>query len=198
MATTPVTTTNGNIVQFPVSNDAQVTALRNDRSTLTNLGQQISALVQHYNDLKKQLMAEPDKPTQDQFATLLSQRKAAIQALMDSWKSKVDSLTAKAMAIPNGTAVLQENMPTISNIQLSGLGQLVDTSGLTTSITTETTKMTLLDQYYTAYKAAIAAGTTPPALPAELQSGMLGLSSTVIIAGVAAVAGLLLFMGGKK
>lgn len=171
--------------------------IRADRSKLTNLGSQISVLVQHYNDLKRDLMNAPEHPTKAQLVALLDQRRVAIENVIAQWKLTIDQLTAKAHSIQGGPDVMaQSPIANSMTAQLMGLGQLVDTSGLQTRINNEQAKLAVVSNYMTQYQAAVSSGQNPPPLPAELQEGFLGMSSGTLIM-IAAVLGVgyLLFKG---
>lgn len=157
-----------NVTQFPTE-----VATQAEKDKLNNLGQQISAIVQQFNQLKQQLMSDGNTDRQTKFADLLAQRKAAIEAAMTAWKTKEAQI---------GTG---QQLPA-----LAGLGQ-VDLTSLQTQITSEQSKLAALQTYYTQYKAAVDAGQQPPAMPAELgSSGFLGISAgtlAMVAAGLAAL-----------
>ena len=180
----------GQVVAFPSQATDTATTIQNDKTKLISLGSQISTLVQHYNDLKQQLMASP-QATQQQFADLLAQRKAAMQQLIDAHQAAVASLRQQAQQA--GVAIDIQTPP----VTLQGLGQLVDTSGIQAQITQEQTKLTALQTYYANYQAALAAGQQPPPLPPELAGGFMGLSGTTIAVGLAAIVGAYLLFKGK-
>jgi hypothetical protein len=82
-------------------------------------------------------------------------------------------------------------------VNLSGLGQLVDTSTIQTQIADQQSKLTALQNYYTSYQAALSAGLQPPQMPPELSGGMFGMSGTAITIGIAAIVGAFLLFGKK-
>jgi hypothetical protein len=178
-----------NVVQFPAQMTDAASMVQTDKVKLINLGSQISVCVQSYNDLKHQLMTEPNAQTHQQFSDLLAQRKAAIEALIDAHRAAAAQLQNKATTA--GVPVdIQSNIPTLQGFRL---GQLVDTTNLQNSIALEQTKLKALQDYYAAYQAAVAAGLPPPPVPAGLQSGgFMGLSPTMIMIGIAVIAGLFL------
>ena len=189
-----LTAQGGQVVAFPAQATDTATAIQNDKTKLITLGSQISQLVQHYNQLKQQLM-QSDQHTQADFATLLEQRKAAMQQLIDAHQAAIAQLRQKAQAA--GVAI-DVTMPPTALQGLAGLGQVVDTSSIQAQITTEQAKLTALQNYYTAYQAALAAGAQPPPVPAELQQGgFFGMSGTTIAIVAAAVIGALFLFKGK-
>lgn len=134
------------------------------RQKLENLGQQISAAVQHYNDLKRELMADPNQghPTLEQIKQLLEQRRAAIQAILDQHKSRIDQLRVSI------------GQPPASLPQMQGLGRLGQTAELdqmSSQLTDQQSKLQALGLYYEAYKAALANNQAPPPLPSALNTG---------------------------
>lgn len=160
---------------------------------LTNLGQQISQCIKSYNDLKQQLMKESDNPIKAQIDDLLERRRAAIQALIDAHKADIEDFKNKLAVTDGGNIVTTPEPPAQV---LAGIGQLDQLSALQTQIQDQQTKLTALNNYFSAYKAAISAGQQPPAIPPELQEGVFGLSAGLLAAGVALVAGIYMF--GKK
>lgn len=165
MSTGVVLPEQSNVVQFPPENAVQA-----DKEKLNNLGQQISAIVQSFNKLKQELVADSNAERKAKFIALLDQRRQAIEAAMDAWKIKA------------GQVGIAQQQP-----QLAGLGQL-DLASLQNQISIEQNKLTALQSYYAAYSAAITAGQTPPAAPPELNEGFLGVSSGMLIAGIALLA----------
>jgi hypothetical protein len=180
----------GQVVQFPSQAADTATILQNDKVKLIALGSQISTLVQHFNDLKQQLMAT-SSPTREQFAALLDQRKAALQQLMDAHQAAIAALRQKAT---EANVAIDITTPPVN---LSGLGQLVDTASIQTQITDQQSKLTALQNYYTSYQAALAAGLQPPPMPPELAGGFFGMSGTAITIGIAAIVGAFLLFGKK-
>ena len=79
--------------------------------------------------------------------------------------------------------------------KLAGLG--ADVNQIQSDLDAQQAKMTSLQTYFEAYKTAIAAGTQPPALPAELQSGTFGISGTTL-AMLAALAAAAYFWWSKE
>lgn len=155
------------------------------RQQIDNLGSQMSQLVQQYNTLRADVEGKMNESTvREQLRAVLEQRKAAIRNLVESFKSAAASAAA-------------QNIPANSNIPaLAGLGA-DSLGGLQTAVATEQSKLAALATYYQQAQAAIAAGQTPPPLPAELQSGstILGMSTTTLLLIGGAV---LLFMMIKK
>jgi hypothetical protein len=146
-------------------------AIAADREKLDNLGGQISAIAQSFNELKQELVADSNLERKAKFVALLDQRREAIEAAMDAWKAH----SARVGIVKQPPA-------------LQGLGQ-VDLTSLQTQIAGEQEKLAALQSYYTAYKTAVETGQTPPAVPAELASGgFLGISTGTIIAGIALLA----------
>lgn len=140
-----------------------------DPAVKENLGQKVSAIMQTYNDMKRDLMAQPDNPTKAQLNALLEQRRAAVEAIFAAHKATLDAVLGAGQA------------------KLSGFGATNELETIQTQLTAEQGKLTALSTYFESYKSAIAAGNAPPALPPEL-SGSTGISSTTlaIIAAIAA------------
>lgn len=154
------------------------------RQQLDNLGSQMSQLVQSYNTLRADVEGKmAESAVRDQLRSIMEQRKAAISALVASFKASAQNAAA-------------QSIPTNSNIPaLAGLGA-DSLTGLQTAVATEQSKLTALATYYQQAQAAIAAGQQPPPLPTELQSGsILGMSTTTLLLIGGAV---LLFMMMKK
>lgn len=164
-----------NVTTFPPEIATQAEAEK-----LDNLGQQISTLVQQYNETKREIVADSREDRKAKFAALLEQRKAAIEACMTAWKAK------EAQVAPGQNKQLPA---------LAGLGQ-VDLSSLETQITTEQSKLTILQNYYTAYKTAVDAGQEPPPVPAEL-AGTFGMSAGTLALIAAGLAALYFFFAKK-
>lgn len=161
--TLPTTT---NITQFPVE-----PAIAAEREKLDTLGQQISSIVQSFNELKQTLVTDSREDRKAKFLALLDQRRAAIESAMDAWKQK------------NAQLGIAKQAPA-----LAGLGQM-DLTSIQSQISTEQSKLASLQAYYTAYKTALDAGQAPPPVPQELSQGFMGFSATTIIAGIALIAG---------
>ena len=154
------------------------------KEAVDNLGQQVSALVQQYNDLRGAVEGDASDPaTKEKFRQLADQRRAALEQI------KLNYVSARQQAEAQGIAAGQ-NVP-----NLQGLGSFT-LSNITTTVTAEQSKLAVLAAYYESYKSAVAAGTTPPAMPAELQSGVIGIPTTWIAVGLALVAAY--FFLGKK
>lgn len=178
------------VVPFPAQSNNIARAVQTDNTNLTNLDSQIQQLVQHFNQLKQQLMAD-GSTGKGQILALLEQRRAAIQALWESHYAALAQLRQKAS---QNNIAIDAQLPSVT---LQGMGQLVDTSGIQNAITTEQAKLTALQTYYTNYQNAVAAGQPPPALPDELASGAFGMSGTTIALVAATVIGVLFFFKGK-
>lgn len=177
------------VVPFPSqSNIAK--AVQTDNTNLTNLGSQISQLIQHLNQLRQQLLAD-NSATKAQVMALLDQRRAGIAALIESHHAALAQLRLRAQ---QNNIAIDAQLP---GVTLQGIGQLVDTSSIQNAITTEQAKLTALQTYYTNYQNAVAAGQSPPALPEELSSGALGMSGTTLTLIVATVIGVIFFFKGK-
>ena len=133
-----------------------------DPAIKENLGSRVSSLIQTYNDMKRELMAQPEHPIKAQLQALLEKRRAAVEAIFAKFKPALDAILGAGQA------------------KLSGVGAF-ETNEIQTQLGAEQTKFAALQSYFDSYKAAIAAGTTPPALPAELQEGSFaGISSTTL------------------
>lgn len=177
------------VVPFPSqSNIAK--AVQTDNTNLTNLGSQISQLIQHLNQLRQQLLAD-NSTTKAQVMALLEQRRVGIQALIESHHNALAQLRLRAR---ENNIAIDAQLPSVT---LQGIGQLVDTSGIQNAITTEQAKLTALQTYYTNYQNAVAAGQAPPALPPELESGAFGMSGTTLALLAATVVGVIFFFKGK-
>lgn len=180
----------GQIVPFPAQASDKATLIQNDKVRLINLGSQIRVLVEQYNEMWRNLQALPGA-TKAQFMALFDQRKSAMQTLVTAHQTAIADLRHEAQQ--SGVSIDISTPPA----NLSGLGQLVDTSTIQTQITQEQAKLEALQNYYTAYQSALSAGQQPPAVPPELQGGMLGISGTGIAIGIAAIVGAMLFFKGK-
>ncbi len=190
--TMALTQTTGNVIPFNSQTNAQkVDTLNNARTVLDNLGSQISKLVQEYNGLKQDMMSLPEHPTKEQLIDLLERRKAAIQALLDAHKADIDDLKAKINMTDGATGI--QVLPPIT----ASLGQLDTLTNLQTQLGEQQAKMTALTEYYNAYKTAVQIGQTPPPIPDSLKDGMFGLSTGMIIAGIAAIVGIMYFFSKK-
>jgi len=132
-----------------------------DPAVKETLGAKISALVQSYNDMKSALKDQP-QATKVQFDQLLEKRRAAVEAILAQHKSTLDEILGVG-----------------HTAKLAGIGAF-ETNEIQSQLTAQQTKMTALQTYFEAYKTAIAAGTQPPALPAELQEGSFGISATTL------------------
>ena len=148
-----------------------------DPAVRENLGQKISAIVQEYNRLHAELRAQPDSPTKAQLVAYLEKRRAAVEAIFAQHKATLDAIQA--------------------NTKLAGFGSFNEVSTIQTELDVQQSKLTALSTYFESYKAAIAAGTAPPALPAELQEGTFGISTTTL-AILVAIAALGYFWMQKK
>jgi hypothetical protein len=150
-----------------------------DPTLKENLGSQVSAIMQTYNDMKQSLMEQSDNPTKAQLNTLLEQRRAAVEAIFAAHRATLDSLFG------------------VGHAKLSGLA----TSELETiqaQLTAEQGKLSALSAYFDQYKIAVAAGNTPPALPPELSGSTLGISSTTLAIIAAIAAGAWFWWSGKE
>ncbi|SRR5258705_3356125 len=157
------------------------------QSQLDNLGSQMSALVQSYNDLRGQVEGHMGDPAvRDQMRTLLDQRRAAIQNLQTTF------MAAKHQAENQGIAVTSQ-IPALAGFR--GLGA-DDLSGLQTAVGTEQSKLAALAAYYQQAQAAVAAGQPVPPVPSGLSttSTVMGIPMMWLLIGGA----VLLFMFSKK
>ena len=156
------------------------------KESVDNLGQQVSACVQSYNDLRGKIEGEASSDeTKAKFRALADQRRAALEQI------KLSYVSARQQAESQG--IQPAPMPPV---QLAGLGA-DSLGGLQTAVSTEQSKLALLAAYYESYKAAVAAGTQPPAVPTELQNGVMGISAGTL-AMFAAIAAAAYFMFFNK
>ena len=139
-----------------------------DPAVREQLGQKISAIVQEYNRLHAELRAQPTHPTLEQLKALLEKRRAAVEAIFAQHKATLDAVQA--------------------NTQLSGFGT-TEVGTIQTQLDSEQSKLSAISTYFEAYKTAIASGSQPPALPAELQEGSFGISATTLAILAALAAG---------
>lgn len=161
------------------------------KGQLDNLGSQMSALVQHYNDLRGQIEGDNSDPAvKQQFRDLAEQRKAAIRNLVETFKATLSNASQQGI-LPD-----QANVPALAGIR----GLRGDELGtFQTQIATEQSKLDALATYYHDAQAAIAAGQPLPPTPAALatgSTGMFGMSNVVVI-GLVAVAAYFMFLHNK-
>ena len=154
------------------------------RTQLENLGQQMSALVQSYNDQRTAVEAENKTELHAKMQELFEARRAAIKALVESFQSAKQS--AEAQGIQSGP------LPP----QLAGL-RGADLGGLQTAVATEQSKLAALAAYYEQAKAAVAAGQPMPQPPSELSGGFMGMSSTTLAILLAAAVGAYFLFSSK-
>ena len=153
------------------------------RQNLENLGSQMSALVQSYNDLRGKLEGENKAELREKMKALMEQRRQAILALVDSFKA------AKASAETQGIATTAA-VPALAGLRGD------DLSGIQTAVATEQSKLAALAAYYEEAKAAVAAGQAVPPVPESLtgSSTIAGIPTLWLLVGAAVV----LFMFTKK
>jgi LmbE family N-acetylglucosaminyl deacetylase len=141
-----------------------------DPAVKENLGSKISAIVQTYNDLHKELIQQPDSPTKAQLVALLEKRRAAVEDIRTRFKAVLDALFGAVQ-------------PKLQGFQVQDVNQIQSELDLQQS------KLAALQTYFEQYKTAIASGSQPPALPAELQEGSFGISATTLAILAALAAG---------
>lgn len=146
------------------------------RTQLENLGSQMSQLVQSYNDQRTAVEAEDKVELRAKMRELFEARRAAIRALVDQFKAA--AAQAAAQDIPAGPMP-----PTLAGLRGFEL------TGLQTAVATEQSKLAALAAYYESAKAAVAAGQPLPPTPAELQNGVMGISSGTLAILLAVAAG---------
>jgi chromosome segregation ATPase len=139
-----------------------------DPAIRDNLGSKVSALMQTYNDMKAALKDQPEA-TRAQFDALLEKRRAAVEAIFAQHRATLDAILGQ------GQAKLGALTPEVNLVQ--------------DQLSQEQSKFTALQTYFDQYKAALAAGQTPPPLPPVLQEGSFGISATTLAVFVALAAG---------
>lgn len=151
-----------------------------DPAVRENIGSKVSAIMSTYNDMKRELMEQPDSATKKQLDTLLEQRRAAVAAIFDAHRATLDSLFG------------------VGHAKLSGIGAASELETIQTQLTTEQGKLSALSTYFDQYKTAIAAGNQPPPLPSELGGSTFGISSTMLALIAALGAAAYFWWSGKE
>lgn len=160
------------------------------KSQLENLGSQMSALVQHYNDLREQIRGSLTPSIVDEFEALADQRKTAIRNLVETWKATWKNAATQGI-LPADAATV----PALAGFR----GLRGDELGtFQTSITNEQAKLDALAAYYHDAQNAISGGQPLPPVPASLASSptVFGMSPMIVV-GLVAVAAYFMFLHNK-
>lgn len=149
-----------------------------DPAIRERLGTRISAVMAEYNRIWAELRELPEGQIKTKIMAYLEQRRAAVQAIIDAHRATLDAVLAGAVP------------------RLQGLGA-DELTAIQTQLEEQQSKLAALSTYFDQYKAAVAAGRTPPVMPPEL-SGVttLGIPTSWLAIGAALVA--VWFMVAKK